>query len=103
MDAKQKYEQQLAELDEKIDEVKEERDTVIPSYPGAPKIDYFEAGAEKKKLLEQMEGLIKKRDETQLQLDLINAYIDKATKKGKYGRREIYKHFDNDQGPTWID
>ena len=86
MDAKQKYEQQLAELDEKIDDLKEELDTEVLLRRGAPTIEYIEAGAEKKKLLEQMEGLIKKHDETQLQLDLINAYIDKATKKGKYGR-----------------
>ena len=82
MEAKQKYEQQLAELDEKIDELTEKLDIENTPPPGAPKIDFFEAALEKKALLEQMEGLIKKHDETQLQLDLINAYIDKA-KKGK--------------------
>lgn len=86
MEAKQKYEQQLAELDEKIDELTEKLDIENTPPPGAPKIDFFEAASEKKALLDQMEGLIKKHDETQLQLDLINAYIDKATKKGKYGR-----------------
>ena len=70
----------------KIDELTEKLDIENTPPPGAPKIDFFEAASEKKALLEQMEGLIKKRDETQLQLDLINAYIDKATKKEKYGR-----------------
>ena len=82
MDAKQKYEQQLAELDEKIDELTEKLDIENTPPLGAPKIDFFEAASEKKALLEQLEGVIKKHDETQLQLDLINAYIDKA-KKGK--------------------
>ena len=86
MEAKKKYEQQLVELDKQIDELKEELDTEVLLRRGAPTIDYIEAGAEKKKLLEQLEMLICKHDKTQQQLDLINSYIDKATKKGKYGR-----------------
>lgn len=80
MEAKQKYEQQLANLDEQIGELKEELDIDNTPRPGAPKIDFIEAGLDKKAQLEQLEGLIKKHDEIQQQLDLINSYINKATK-----------------------
>lgn len=80
MEAKQNYEQRLAELREKIDELTEELDIDNTPYPRTPKIDYIEVESEKKALLEQLEKLIKKHGETQQHLDLINSYIDKTDK-----------------------
>ena len=72
VEAQRKYQQQLVELDNKIEEAKMEVDTVYP-FVGGARIDHIIAGQEA-----HLNQLLMKRKEIETNLSLIQDYIHKA-------------------------
>ena len=83
MEAKKKYEQQLAQLDKKICAVEEDMQTEHHPFlgMGGPMIEVVDAIQEKLDLCKQHENLLDQRKEVKERLDMIQSYIQKATKK----------------------
>ncbi|MBO7082607.1 MAG: hypothetical protein J6W30_02040 [Bacteroidales bacterium] len=78
MEAKRKYEQQLAELDYQMQELSEDIQTDNFPLPGGPKIHIAGVMEEKIRKMEQLEVLEDKRMESQEYLDLIQSYLSKT-------------------------
>ena len=78
MEAKRKYEQQLAELDYQMQELSEDIQTDNFQLPGGPKIHIAGVMEEKIRKMEQLEVLEDKRKESQEYLDLIQSYLSKT-------------------------
>ena len=77
VEAQRKYQQQLAELDDKIEDAQMEVDTVYPLVGGA-RIDHIIAAQEKAEQKAYLNQLLAKRKEIEVNLSLIQDYIHKA-------------------------
>lgn len=77
VEAQRKYQQQLVELDNKIEEAQMEVDTVYP-FVGGARIDHIIAGQEKAQQKAHLNQLLMKRKEIEVNLSLIQDYIHKA-------------------------
>lgn len=72
------YEQQLAELDEQIEDAKEEYNIVNPFYGlGGARIDDIEYEHQKKGQAQNIAALKQKRKAIKRQIDLINSFLHK--------------------------
>jgi DNA-binding transcriptional regulator YbjK len=80
MEAQREYEQQLAELNNQIDELEEEIQTVSPFFGRGPKIEDMEELYEKKEMCKQLKNLEDKREMMKGQLNLILSYIERTKK-----------------------
>lgn len=78
MEAKKKYESQLAELDKQIQELEEDIQTNNFPPPGGPMINVYDVLFEKNRQCEQLEAIEDKRKETQEYFDLIQSYLSKT-------------------------
>ena len=81
MEAKRKYEQELAILDAKIKELEDKIETDNFPSPWAPPIQIADVLSEKNKLCEQLEVLESKRKETEEQLNLILSYLERTQRR----------------------
>ncbi len=77
IEAQRKYQQQLVELDNKIGEAQMKVDTVYPFIDGA-RIDRIIAAQGKAQQKAHLNQLLIKRKEIEVNLSLIQDYIDKA-------------------------
>ena len=77
VEAQRKYQQQLVELGNKIEEAQMEVDTVYP-FVGGARIDHIIAGQEKAQQKAHLNQLLMKRKEIEVNLSLIQDYIHKA-------------------------
>ena len=80
MEAKREYEQQLAELNNQIQELKENIQFVSPFFGRGPKIEDMEELYEKKEMCKQLKNLEDKREMMKGQLNLILSYIERTKK-----------------------
>ena len=81
MEAKKKYEQQLAQLDQQIEEAKVDMETThLPSHY-VSRLEAVDAAERQIKRFQYLEGLENQRKEVEEKLGLIQSYIQKATKK----------------------
>ena len=80
MAAKKQYEQQLLQLDEQIQEVKDELEIVNPFFGRGPKIEDMMYLEEKKQQQQYLDSLIHHRKDVELQRNLIQTYLDKTAK-----------------------
>lgn len=79
VEAQRKYQQQLVELDNKIEEAQMEVDTVYP-FVGGARIDHIITAQEKAQKKAHLNQLLAKRKEIKVNLSLIQNYIYKATR-----------------------
>lgn len=79
VEAQRKYQRQLAELDSQVENVQMEVDTVYP-FVGGAKIDHIIAAQEKAEQKAHLNQLLAKRKEIDVNLSLIQDYIQKATR-----------------------
>lgn len=79
VEAQRKYQRQLAELDEQIEDAQMEVDTVYP-FVGGARIDHIIAAQEKAGQKAHLDQLLAKRKEIEINLSLIQDYIRKATR-----------------------
>ena len=77
VEAQRKYQQQLVELDNKIEETQMEVDTIYP-FVGGARIDHIIAEQEKAQQKAHLNQLLMKRKEIEVNLSLIQDYIHKA-------------------------
>lgn len=77
VEVQRKYQQQLVELDNKLEEAQMEVDTVYP-FVGGARIDHIIAGQEKAQQKAHLNQLLMKRKEIEVNLSLIQDYIHKA-------------------------
>lgn len=80
VEAQRKYQRQLAELDSQIEDAQMEVDTVYP-FVGGARIDHIIAAQEKAEQKAHLNQLLAKRKEIEVNLFLIQDYIQKATDK----------------------
>lgn len=80
MVTKNQYERQLEQLDEQIQKAKEEMEIVNPFFGRGPRIEDVEYLEEKKQQKQHLENLYRKRSEIEIQLHMIQSYLDKTTK-----------------------
>ena len=81
MVAKKQYEQQMAQLDEQIQEAKEEFEIVNPFFGrGGALINDIEYLEEKNQQKQHIDDLLRQRKELEDQLGLIQSYLDKVKK-----------------------
>lgn len=80
MEAKRKYELQLAELDKQIQCLNEDIQTFSPFFGRGPLVEDMDELFKKDKQCKQLEVLESKRKELEEQLGLIQSYIDKVKK-----------------------
>ena len=91
VEAQRKYQQQLVELDNKIEETQMEVDTIYP-FVGGARIDHIIAEQEKAQQKAHLNQLLMKRKEIEVNLSLIQDYIHKAMQLmelKKYKKRRI--------------
>lgn len=81
MEAKKKYEQQLAQLDQQIEAAKDDIETIRHPFGFVNRLEAAEAAEDQLKRIQYLEGLMKQRKEVEESLGLIESYIQKATKK----------------------
>ena len=81
MEAKKKYEQQLAQLDQQIEAAKDDIDTIRHPFGFVNRLEAAEAAEDQLKRIQYLEGLLNQRKEVEGGLGLIQSYIQKATKK----------------------
>ena len=79
IEAQRKYQRQLTELDEQIEDAKMKVDIVYPFIGGA-RIDHIYAAQEKSEQKAHLNQLLAKRKELKTNLDLIQDYIYKSIK-----------------------
>lgn len=79
VEAQRKYQRQLAELDSQIEDAQMEVDTVYP-FVGGARIDHIIAAQEKAEQKAHLNQLWVKRKEIEINLSLIQDYIQKATR-----------------------
>lgn len=77
VEAQRKYQQQLVELDNKIEETQMKVDTIYP-FVGEARIDHIIAEQEKAQQKAHLNQLLMKRKEIEVNLSLIQDYIHKA-------------------------
>ena len=82
VEAKQRYEQQIVQLNKLIDEAKEEVELGVSPFlgRGGARIDDIETMEEVSKHKRYLENLLKEREEVKGKLNVINAYLDKVKK-----------------------
>lgn len=78
VEAQRKYQQQLLELDSRIEDAQMEIDTLYP-FVGGARIDHIIAAQEKAEQKAHLNQLLTKRKEIEVNLSLIHDYIHKAT------------------------
>ena len=78
MEAKKKYELQLAELDMQMQELSEDIQTDNFPLPGVPRIHVAEVMEDKIRKFEQLEVLESKRKEIEENLKLVQSYLERA-------------------------
>ena len=78
MEAKKKYELQLAELDKQIHGLEEEIQTFSPFFGRGPLVEDMDELFKKDERCKQLEELENKRKEAQEYLDLIQSYLSKT-------------------------
>ena len=78
VEAQRKYQQQLHELDGMIDDAQMEVDIVNPFVGGAG-IDRIMDAQEKARQIDRLNQLLAKRKEIEINLSLIQGYVNKAT------------------------
>ena len=81
MEAKKKYEQQLAQLDQQIEAAKIDVETTNLPSRYVNHLAAADAAESQLKRIQHLEGLIDQRKEVEGKLGLIQSYIQKATKK----------------------
>ena len=81
MEAKKKYEQQLAQLDQQIEAAKLDVETTHLPNQYINRLAAADAAEAQVKRIEHLEDLWNQRKEVEEKLDLIQSYIQKATKK----------------------
>lgn len=79
VEVQRKYQRQLVELDEQIEDAQMEVDTVYP-FVGGARIDHIIAAQEKAGQKAHLNQLLAKRKEIEINLSLIQDYIRKATR-----------------------
>lgn len=79
VEAQRKYQQQLAELDSQIEDAQMDVDTVYP-FVGGARIGHIIAAQEKAEQIEHLAQLVAKRKEIEVNLSLIQDYINKVTR-----------------------
>lgn len=79
VEVQRKYQRQLVELDEQIEDAQMEVDTVYP-FVGGARIDHIIAAQEKAGQKAHLDQLLAKRKEIEINLSLIQDYIRKATR-----------------------
>ena len=79
VEAQRKYQQQLVELDSQIEDAQIAVDIVNPFSSGA-RIDRIMNAQEKSQQIEHLNRLLTKRKEMEINLTLIQDYINKATR-----------------------
>lgn len=80
VEAQRKYQRQLVELDNQIEDAQFDVETVYP-FVGGSLIDKIEAAKKKQGQIDRLDSLLAKRKEIETNLSLIDDYIKKATKK----------------------
>ena len=80
VEAQRKYQRQLIELDQQIEDAQLDVDTVYP-FIGGSLIHKIEAAQKKQGQIDKLNSLLEKRKEIELNLSLIDDYIKKATNK----------------------
>ncbi|MBD5284548.1 MAG: hypothetical protein HDS31_08135 [Bacteroides sp.] len=80
VEAQRKYQQQLRELDNLIEEAQMEVDTVSP-FTGGARIEQIQETQQKTEQIDYLNQLIFKRKEIEINLSLIQDYVNKATTK----------------------
>ena len=78
VEAQRKYQQQLVELDKEIEDAQMEVDIVYP-FVGGARIDHIIAAQEKAEQKAHLDQLLAKRREIEVNLSLIQDYVNKAT------------------------
>ena len=78
MEAKKKYELQLAELDKQIHDLKEDIQFLSPFFGRGPLVEDMDELFKKDEQCKQLEVLESKRAEMQEYLDLIQSYLSKT-------------------------
>lgn len=81
MEAKKKYEQQLAQLDRQIEAAKDDVEMIRHPFGFVNRLEAAEAAEDQLKRIQYLEGLMNQRKEVEEKLNLILSYIQKATKK----------------------
>ena len=79
IEAQRKYQRQLIELNQQIEEAQMDYETVYP-FVGGARIDYIHAAQEKAEQKGYLNQLLAKRKEIEVNLSLIQNYIKKATR-----------------------
>jgi hypothetical protein len=79
VEAQQKYQQQLVELDKEIEDAQMEVDIVYP-FVGGARIDHIIAAQEKAEQKAHLNQLLGKRREIEVNLSLIQDYVKKSTR-----------------------
>jgi hypothetical protein len=79
-EAQRKYQQQLIEIDEEIEDAKTSVETAISPFIGGALIDRIHERENQLRHTEYLNQLLAKRKEIETQLALINNYIKKTTK-----------------------
>ena len=82
MEAKKKYEQQLAQLDQQIEAAKDDIETIRQPFGFVNRLEAAEAAEDQLKRIQYLEGLMKQCKEVEEKLNLIQSYLEK-TKKDK--------------------
>lgn len=81
IEAKKKYEQQLAQLDQQIKAAKDDIEMIRHPFGFINRLEAAEAAEDQLKRIQYLEGLLNQRKEVEESLGLIQSYIQKATKK----------------------
>ena len=81
MEAKKKYEQQLAQLDRQIEAAKVDVETTHLPFRCVTGLEAVEAAENQIKRIQYLESLLNQRKEVEESFGLIQSYIQKATKK----------------------
>lgn len=81
MEAKKKYEQQLAQLDQQIEAAKLDVETTHIPNQYINQLEAADAAEAQIKRILHLEGLMNQRKEVEERLGLIQSYIQKTTKK----------------------
>lgn len=79
VEAQRKYQQQLIELNSKIEDAQVAVEIVSP-FVGGARIDHIMEAQEKARQIEHLNQLLAKRKEIEVNLALIQDYINKATR-----------------------
>ena len=82
MEAKKKYEQQLAQLDQQIEAAKDDIESIRQPFGFVNRLEAAEAAEDQLKRIQYLEGLMKQCKEVEEKLNLIQSYLEK-TKKDK--------------------